>query len=63
MPPAHMLECKDIPQMRTGEELQTQADAARNVKDLYDVARDCKDKLQSTKEWLETSKEVFEDKD
>jgi len=63
MPPEHILNCSEIPRMRVGEELQTQADAARNVNDLYNVAKECKGNLDATRNWLELQKEVFEEED
>jgi len=63
MPPSQILKCPGIPQMRVGGDLQTQSDAARNVKDLYDVAIECKGNLDATRNWLELQKEVFESSD
>lgn len=63
MPPEHLLSCPDIPRMITGEELQTQADAARNVELLYTAAIKCRDNLDSTRNWLELQKEVFEEEE
>ena len=63
MPPEHLTSCPDIPRMLTGEELRTQADAARNVEILYNAAVKCRDNLDSTRIWLEIQKEVFEEAD
>ncbi len=63
MPPEQILKCPAVPRMRAGDELQTQKDAAKNVKDLYNVAIECKGNLDATRNWLELQKEVFESPD
>lgn len=63
LPPEHLTSCPDIPRMLTGEELRTQADAARNVEILYNAAIKCRDNLDSTRNWLELQKEIFEEED